>query len=237
MIITLSKRLSALVDMIPTCTTLYDIGCDHGYTSITAIQRKVCKKAYACDVRKGPLMAAEKHIKEMELEGCIQCVLSDGLKEISQVSKQSCVLISGMGGDLMSSILAEALAAGRLQEDTILVLQPQSELGEFRKFLYKNGMKILDEDMVYEEGKYYPMMKVGFGDREDLLGIEYEYGPILLAQKNQVLKQFLLWKKELTSDVLNKLTNTEKTDRIERKISEVSQELQRIEAVLSDVWE
>jgi len=165
MTISLSKRLTALVDMMPEVTTLYDIGCDHGFTSITALQRKKCSRAFACDVRTGPLQAASRHVAEAGLQNSVQTVLSDGLKEIEQVSAGSCVLISGMGGELMSSILKEALAAERFLSDTVFILQPQSELGDFRRFLYDNEMLIIDEDMVFEEGKYYPMMKACFYHR------------------------------------------------------------------------
>lgn len=41
-----------------------------------------------------------------------------------------------------------------------LVLQPQSELPLFRKFLRENGYRFIEERMVFEEGKFYPLMKV-----------------------------------------------------------------------------
>ncbi|MBS5673586.1 MAG: tRNA (adenine(22)-N(1))-methyltransferase TrmK, partial [Lachnospiraceae bacterium] len=41
-----------------------------------------------------------------------------------------------------------------------MVLQPQSEIEQFRRFLTEDGWCILEEDMVLEDGKYYPMMSV-----------------------------------------------------------------------------
>ena len=40
-----------------------------------------------------------------------------------------------------------------------LILQPQSELGEFRAFLRRAGYVLVQEDAVFEEGKYYFAMK------------------------------------------------------------------------------
>ena len=40
-----------------------------------------------------------------------------------------------------------------------LILQPQSEIGHFRRFLAENGYTVIKEDIVEEDGKYYPMMK------------------------------------------------------------------------------
>ncbi len=41
-----------------------------------------------------------------------------------------------------------------------LILQPQSEIHLVRKFLAEHGYQITDEDIVLEDGKYYPMMRV-----------------------------------------------------------------------------
>jgi len=41
-----------------------------------------------------------------------------------------------------------------------LILQPQSEIQLFRKFLRENYFRIVEEDMIFEDGKYYPLMRV-----------------------------------------------------------------------------
>lgn len=46
-----------------------------------------------------------------------------------------------------------------LRQDPELVLQPQSEIVRVRLWLWQNGWEIVQEDMVFEDGKYYPMMK------------------------------------------------------------------------------
>ena len=43
-----------------------------------------------------------------------------------------------------------------------LILQPQSEIESVREFLREKGYTILAEDMVLEDGKFYPMMKVQY---------------------------------------------------------------------------
>ena len=46
-----------------------------------------------------------------------------------------------------------------------LILQPQSEIASFRKFLREAGFIIASENMVLEEGKFYPMMKAQPAER------------------------------------------------------------------------
>ncbi len=46
------------------------------------------------------------------------------------------------------------------------ILQPQSEIARVRAFLLEEGFLFIREDMVLEDGKFYPMMKVRtFGER------------------------------------------------------------------------
>ena len=40
-----------------------------------------------------------------------------------------------------------------------LILQPQSDLPHFRHFLSEIGWEIVREEMIKEDGKFYPMMK------------------------------------------------------------------------------
>lgn len=63
-----------------------------------------------------------------------------------------------MGGGLVIRILTEGEEVVRKLEECIL--QPQSEIEKVRAFLLEKGYEFLEEDMVCEDGKYYPMMKV-----------------------------------------------------------------------------
>lgn len=75
-----------------------------------------------------------------------------------------------MGGKLTIHILTEGRELIRHMQQ--LILQPQSEIKEVRSFLREEGYQIDREDMVCEDGKYYPMMHVstnGFGKQEEQL--------------------------------------------------------------------
>ncbi len=58
--------------------------------------------------------------------------------------------------------MEKILTEGREQAQGFaeLILQPQSEIPHFRTFLMDEGYLLLDENIIYEEGKYYFMMKV-----------------------------------------------------------------------------
>lgn len=140
-----------------------DIGCDHGYVSIYLVESGIAGRAIAMDVRKGPLSGAASNIHDYGLSDCITTRLSDGLKAL-EPGEADAIIIAGMGGKLMMRILEEGdpVALGACYG----VLQPQSDLGEFRKYLRDKGYVILDEKVILDDGKYYFPMKVSFvGER------------------------------------------------------------------------
>lgn len=153
----LSNRLLAIAGLAGSGECVADVGTDHGYLPIFLIEQGRMKRAIAMDVRKGPLSRAQAHIREHQLTDYIETRCSDGLAALKP-GEAEVIVIAGMGGSLMSRILSQGEAA--ITQDTRLVLQPQSEILEFRQFLLQQGYGLLAEEMVKEDGKYYPMMMV-----------------------------------------------------------------------------
>ena len=185
----LSKRLSAVAAMVNNCTTVADIGTDHGYIPIYLVEQKKVCRAIAMDIRKGPLQRAKEHVKLHCLDEYIELRLSDGARALTKGEAEE-VVLAGMGGRLMMKIIGESKELFLALQG--FVIQPQSEYGFVRHFLEENGFAILKEDMVEEEGKYYPMMRVSSG----IMNLEkecfYQYGKNLLMEKNPVLREYLI---------------------------------------------
>lgn len=208
----LSKRLLAIADLATPCRVVADVGCDHGFLSIYLLQEGIAERAVAMDVRTGPLARAQEHIAECRLQERMDARLGDGLEKLSP-GEADTVVIAGMGGNVMLHILTEGrdiLAGG-----PALVLQPQSEIAKVRRFLDGIGYQIVREDMVEEEGKFYPMMRAIPRRKSDLsafscgqseafgtLTPEQEaFGPCLLAERNLTLARFLVWRKDVLTDL------------------------------------
>lgn len=199
----LSKRLSAVASLITEGSRLADVGTDHGYVPIWLVKTGKIPSAVAMDVNKGPLLRAQEHIGTYGLEASVTTRLSDGLKALEPGEADS-VLIAGMGGALTIRILSSA----RNHWDSVRewVLQPQSELGEVRKFLAREGFLITAEDMVEEDGKYYPMMRVIRGTSDYRTEAEFLFGKQLLEEHNAVLLDYLNREKEKMEQVLEKVS-------------------------------
>ena len=146
----LSERLQAVCALCPHGECLVDIGTDHGYVPVTLVEEGVVNRAVAMDVRKGPLSRAAASVREAGLTDRISLRLSDGLDGL-QAGEADVVLIAGMGGPLTVRILAAG--EEKLSDVKALVLQPQSEIGDVRRYLSMHGWRILRENMVLEDGK------------------------------------------------------------------------------------
>lgn len=157
MAVRLSKRLTALAEMVTGGNRLADIGTDHGYIPIYLCMEGKIPSAIAMDINEGPLQRAGEHILEYGLSDRIETRLSDGLEKLLPKEAET-ILIAGMGGGLVKKILSEGGHA--LDGVKELILQPQSEVSQVRSYVRETGFCIVDEDMVEEDGKFYPMMKV-----------------------------------------------------------------------------
>lgn len=185
----LSKRLSAVAALLNNCEKMADIGTDHGYIPIYLVEQKRVHDAIAMDISKGPLQRAREHVQLHKLDEYIELRLSDGAKELNVGEVQE-VVIAGMGGRLMMKIIDESRELFHSLQG--FVIQPQSEYGYVRHFLEENGYVILKENMVEEDGKYYPMMRVSSGQMKLEQECFYEYGEYLLTEKHPVLQEYLL---------------------------------------------
>ena len=204
----LSKRLNAVAAMVTPGSVVCDVGCDHGYVSIFLVETKKSPKVYAMDVNKGPLERAEEHVREAGLQDYIELRLSDGLVNMPE-GKADTLICAGMGGRLVMKILSESI--GKVKQLKEMVLQPQSEIWLVREYLRNQGFVIDKEDMVMEEGKYYPILHVCVAEeaagaaekteRQQEQEIFDKYGEKLLKQKHPVLKEYLLWEKGLLEQI------------------------------------
>ena len=224
MAIHLSKRLTALANMVTDGNRLADIGTDHGYIPIYLCQTGKIPSALAMDIGKGPLQQAQTHIAEHGLSEQIKTRLSDGMSAL-QFGEADTILIAGMGGGLVMKILSEGVEKLTGKEE--LILQPQSEIALVREFLRVRNFQILNEDMILEDGKYYPMMKVSqqkAAEQTKILPQEVAdaFGPVLLQKRHPVLKEWLERELRTTNSVIEQLSAQPDHERIRNRMQQVN---------------
>lgn len=224
----LSKRLQAVANLLSEGLRVADVGTDHGYIPIYLVESGKCPSAYAMDINDGPILRAKEHIEMHGLQDKITVRKSDGVRALKTGECDS-VNIAGMGGALAIHIMEDGKEVFKnLQE---FVLQPQSELDKVRKYLCDNMYRIVDEDMVLEDGKYYPMMKVVNGETEVYSEAELRYGKKLIERRHPVLRQFLEKEMSAKKQIIENL-QCGQGEHIQRRVEELKSELEYIKEAL-----
>lgn len=224
----LSKRMEAVAALVAAGAVLADVGTDHAYVPIALVKRGLVERAIAMDIGEGPMSRARANIETEGLAGQIETRLSDGLAELVPGEADS-ILIAGMGGELVMRILTEgADVCARAGE---LILQPQSDVPKVRGFLRLHGYRIDAEDLVFEDGKFYPMMRAvheaatyAAGESRRML-LEDRYGPLLLRKRHPLLPQYLERERRELERILGQLGRQAVSETTAGRMHEVQERL------------
>lgn len=227
----LSKRLSAIKDMIAQNSIVVDIGTDHGYIPVFLIENEISKKVIAADISKGSLEKTIKLVRSLDLNHSIETRLGDGLDVIKPYEVDT-LIVAGMGGILIRDILEKNKDI--TESINNFVFQPMIGVKELRKYLIHNNFKIVDEDLVFEEEKYYEIISAKRGKSCISKEIHYEISELLLEKRHPLLGDFIKYKINKVESIINEIRLVE-TEKSKEKYIELENLLKDYKEVLVKV--
>ncbi|MBL3530064.1 SAM-dependent methyltransferase [Companilactobacillus zhachilii] len=226
----LSKRLQAVYQMVDANTRVADIGSDHAYLPVELIEEKVANYAIAGEVAKGPMSRSKEDVEKFGLSDKIDVRLGDGLAVIKADDLIDTVVIAGMGGILIQSILTNATEE-QLSHVKTLVLQPNIGEPLVRRWLVENNFKIIDEDIVEEDHHVYEIIKAEkVTEPVTLTDAEFLMGPVLIQKKTPTF--IAKWEHKLNGyhKAVANMGHAKKID--QAKIDVMNQNIKYIEGIL-----
>jgi tRNA (adenine22-N1)-methyltransferase len=146
----LTGRLEALAQQIKPGETMADIGTDHGFLPITLFARGTCPKVIMTDVSEKALAHARSNGEDVLGLRDENYRTGDGLS-IIKPGEVDVVVLAGMGGILMTSIMAADLAITK--SISKFIFQTRNHPEELRRWIFQNGFSILSECLVREKRK------------------------------------------------------------------------------------
>ena len=168
------KRIDTLWSLLKKAETFADIGCDHGYCSEYMLKNGLCEKVIFSDISKGSLAKAEKLLAPFVDAGKAKGVLGDGFFGVPKDTEE--VLIAGMGGSEMVSILSDT-KYGFLPK--VFVFQPMHDGEKLRRYLIAQDA-VIERDFTFEDGKFYEVIvgrtRRGNEEKQSYSDAEYEFG-------------------------------------------------------------
>lgn len=164
-----TKRLQTVCGQLSPCDTLADVGCDHGYCTLYALERGLCRRAVISDISRSSLHKAEELLSSYIAEGRVESVCCAGLSQVPCNCDQ--VLIAGMGGEEIVKILEGGFLPANL------VLQPMKNTEKVRAFLLEKGYSLVRDFLFYDGPKHYDLLRAERGAPPRAYGsLELEFG-------------------------------------------------------------
>lgn len=200
------NRLECITSMVNKCNVAADIGTDHGYVAEILLKENIAKKIIATDINKGPLSRAVEYLTDVGLSDYCDFRLGNGLTVLEEKEADT-IIIAGMGGELISDILntSKNIALKTSQ----LILQPMTAVDKLRKYLYENGFKIIDENIVKEFHHFYFIIKAQAGTDKIEDEIYFEISKHLLTKNDMLMKEYIKKILETNQKIINNLEKTQ----------------------------
>ncbi|GIM28055.1 SAM-dependent methyltransferase [Clostridium polyendosporum] len=227
----LSIRLKMIVNQVDECNSIVDVGTDHGYVPIYLVKNHICKKGVASDINNGPIEKAQINVTFEGLKDKISCRLGPGLKTVEKGEVEG-VIIAGMGGNLTRDILLEDWE--KVREYKFLILQPAQNPEVLREFLYNSEFEILDEDLCFEDNKFYELFKVKYSMNSYKIKIDseldYEVSQILRKKHHPLLSKFIENKIEKYENIAEYIKENTESARLRK--SQVVDKIKRLKEMM-----
>lgn len=207
MTVKLSRRLMKIAEKVPSGSRIADIGSDHALLPVYLVQQGKVKYAVAGEVNEGPYESARQQVANAQLQSSVDVRLGDGLAVI-RPEEVDTVIIAGMGGSLIVHILSSG--QDRLHGVHRLVLQPNVGEETVRRWLDREGWRLIEEEIVEEDGRIYEILVAESAANDDLqlypevarlrCGLDvsrdmlFRFGPYLL--RNTPAEWYAKWEQE-----------------------------------------
>lgn len=199
----LGNRLELVADMIHTYGPfryLADIGSDHAFIAVRAVQNGDAAHAVASDLREGPLERGKANAVSVGIGGeRIDFCLSDGFDALGAYDFD-CACICGMGGEL----IAEILRRYGEHPGCRFLLQPMTAQDDLRRFLWGNGYAIEEERFTCERGKPYAVLAARFTGEIPPKAAAYSYADLFLGQKRPSTDAFRSYAEKTRSQAVKR---------------------------------
>ncbi|MBQ0099493.1 MAG: tRNA (adenine(22)-N(1))-methyltransferase TrmK [Firmicutes bacterium] len=190
----MTDRINKIVELIPKCETLADIGCDHGYISLGALKSGKVKKVIFSDISPLCLKKAQSNLCEYTNSGFALGIVSNGFTNLPFTET---AVIAGMGGEETIKIIS---SCKNLPDN--LVLQPMKNVDKVREYIVGLGYKITFDRVYCFDKKYYDFI-VAVKGKDVLSKDEILFGRTNLVSLNIDFLNRLREQKKLLEKVLN----------------------------------
>lgn len=183
---TLSRRLAVIASLVNKGARIADIGSDHCALPIFLFQEGIVDYAFAVENKKGPFERMQREIAKSGFP--IAASFSSGLSALPR--DVDTLIIAGMGGDLIRSILSEGQS--KIGNVRTIITDAHRERGKVLSWMEENRFEASDGEFIVEKGIPYEIVKWEKANREiSYSAKETLFGPIAVRKKGEDWLRYL----------------------------------------------
>lgn len=184
-ILNLDKRLETIVSLCDKHKVIADIGCDHGLVTAELILQEKAERVISTEISPDCLNKAITLANRINILPFISFRECDGFKLVTKYDKVNQAVIAGLGGKKIIEIMENK--PKRLWN---FVLQPMNDVVELRRYLLANHYRFVIDELLYDDGKYYNVIKVAKG-KQKMSELEIQFGFSNFRENYEVLYKYL----------------------------------------------
>ena len=219
------KRLLDIINILDSNKKIIDVGTDHGLVPLYLAKNKISTDITATDISAPSLQKLVDRL-DNDLRKIIKTRVTDGFKGLESEDEQVAI-IAGMGANTIIEIIEESLDFAKNLD--YMVLASNINTYELRHFLNDHGFYIEKDFLSYENRKYYDILKVYYGKKQNLSFEEYYYGKTDIENKTSLLKEKLAIDKGKNQGFLKEIKEKSQDEMAIKKITDRLKAIEKVE--------
>lgn len=221
------KRLMDIINLIDYGKNVIDVGTDHGLVPLYLAKNNISSNILATDISAPSLKKLEDQLDD-DLSKIIKTKVTDGFKGIEKEDNQIAI-IAGMGGNTIVDIIDANIEFA--QNLDYMILESNIATEKLRLFLYNNNFEIMRDFLSFENGKYYDILKVKYGNKKEMKISDIYYGFENIENKSQLLVEKLLIDRKknqiFRENIIKNSKNNDGLDKINERLEAIDEVYER----------
>lgn len=227
--IKLSKRLNKIAELVDFGTSVIDVGTDHGYVPNFLCENKISSDIIATDISKNSLEKSIELTRELGNEKFIRNILANGIVDENRDN----IIIAGLGGIQIAEIIANSIEIAKSSKK--LILQPMQKINILRRELNNMGFEIFDEEIIYEDERYFEIILAKFSNKIDngLKEEDFYFSKKLIEKKDKTYLSYLEEKKTYLKSIISSFDPN--STRSKKRSEELNNLLSLVEEAIDEI--
>ena len=192
-------------------------------------ENKISRDVIATDISKNSLEKSIELTRELGNEKEIRNILANGIVN----EERDNIIIAGLGGIQIAEIIARSIDIAKSSKK--LILQPMQKTNILRRELNNMGFEIFDEEIIYEDDRYFEIILAKFSNykNKSLEEEDFYFSKKLIEKKDETYLAYLKEKKDYLTTIIRSFDPD--SPRSKKRSQELNSLLDKVEEAINEI--